>query len=257
MKRKNNSAKIIGVIIFMVLAVSGAIYFGYAFFQAEHVEVEGNGKYTDVYIEGLANIPEKTHMFMLKTDEIKSKIEEAEPYLEVLDIIKKYPQTVIIEVKERQPKALIAYADKYLLADDAGNVLEIYDSIPDNSTYPIMQGFAVTGISLGKQIDTDDTFKITVMSEILTALENRQITGSIYSIDLSDINNIRMQTSDMLSVKFGQADKIADKIKWIDRMLPTLKRDGRTSGVLDVTAGTFATYKKDEPTATTQPTTSG
>lgn len=246
MKHKSNLGRIILGIVILVLTVAGLLYFGYVFFQAEKVEVSGNGKYTDIYITNLAKIPEKTHMLMLNTDEIKSNIEEAEPYLEVLNIKKKLPQTVLIEVKERQPKALIEYADSYLMADDEGNILEILEVLPENRKYPIIQGFAVGSVSLGRTIGTDDTFKITVMSEILTALENRQITDSIYSIDISDINNINMQTSENLSVKFGQADKIVDKIKWIDRMLPTLKRDGRTSGVLDVSAGTFATYKKDE-----------
>lgn len=246
MRHKSNVGRIILAVVIVVLVISGLIYFGYVFFQAEKVEVSGNGKYTDIYITNLANIPDETHMLMLNTEEIKSNIEEAEPYLEVLNIKKKLPQTVLIEVKERQPKALIAYADKFLLADDEGNILEILDELPENRKYPVVQGFAVGSVSLGRTIGTDDTFKITVMSEILTALENRQITDSIYSIDLSDINNIKMQTPDNLSIKFGQADKIVDKIKWIDRMLPTLKRDGRTSGVLDVSAGTFATYKKDE-----------
>ena len=246
MRHKSNIGKIIIAVVIIVLVTAGIIYFGYVFFQAEKVEVSGNGKYTDIYITNLANIPDETHMLMLNTEEIKANIEESEPYLEVLNIKKKLPQTVLIEVKERQPQALIAYVDKFLLADDNGNILEILDELPENRKYPVIEGFAVSSVSLGRTIGTDDTFKITVMSEILTALENRQITDSIYSIDLSDINNIRMLTPDNLSIKFGQADKIVDKIKWIDRMLPTLKRDGRTSGVLDVSAGTFATYKKDE-----------
>lgn len=246
MRHKSNLGKLISGIVIGVLAVAALLYFGYVFFQVENIEVNGNGKYTDIYITNLAHIPENTHMLMLDIEEIKTNIEESEPYLEVLNIKKKLPQTVLIEVKERQPKALIEYADKYLLADDKGNILEIIDELPENRKYPIVQGFAVGSVSLGRTIGTDDTFKITVMSEILTALENRQITDSIFSIDLSDINNIRMQTPDNLSIKFGQADKIVDKIKWIDRMLPTLKRDGRTTGVLDVSAGTFATYKKDD-----------
>jgi hypothetical protein len=40
---------------------------------------------------------------------------------------------------------------------------------------------------------------------------------------------------------------VVDKIKWIDKMLPTLNKEGRTTGVLDVTSGTFATYRMDEP----------
>jgi len=246
MRRRSNAGKLILGIVIAVLAIAGLIYFGYVFFQAEVVEVEGNGKYTDIYIEGLADIEPETHMLMLDTDKIKQNIEEAEPYLEVLSVKKKIPKTVVIEVKERQPKALISYSDSYLLADGSANVLEILDALPEERLYPIIEGLTISAVSLGRQVGTEDTFKITVMGEILTALENRQLTDSIKSIDLSDINNIRMTSAEDLAIKFGQADKIVDKVKWIDKMLPTLKKDGRTSGVLDVSMGTFATYRMDE-----------
>jgi cell division protein FtsQ len=246
MRRRSGAGKVIVGIVLAVLAIAGLFYFGYVFFQVEEIEVTGNGKYTDIYIEGLADIPEETHMLMLDEEKIKENIEEAEPYLEVLNVRKKLPKTVAIEVKERQPKTLIAYANSYLLTDTDANVLEILDALPEDNHMPVINGFSIGAVALGKQIATEDTFKITVMGEILTAFENRQLTESIDQIDLSDINNIRLVSSDGLSIKFGQSDNVVDKIKWIDKMLPTLNKEGRTTGVLDVSSGTFAVYKKDE-----------
>ncbi len=245
MRRRSSAGKIILGIVLAVLAIAGLFYFGYVFFQVEEVEVAGNGKYTSIYIEGLADIPDETHMLMLDEEKVKENIESTEPYLEVLNVRKKMPKTVVIEVKERQPKALISYANNYLLTDIDANVLEIMEERPETHM-PVINGFAINAVALGKQISTDDAFKITVMSEILTALENRQLTDSIDQIDLSDVNNIRLTSVDGLAIKFGQSDKVVDKIKWIDKMLPTLNKEGRTTGVLDVSSGTFAVYKMDE-----------
>lgn len=235
MRRRGNTAKVIVGMVLLILGIAALIYFGYVFFQAEKVEVVNNGKYTRIYIEGLADIPEGTHMLMLDEEQIKKNIEENEPYLEVVSIKKKFPQTVVVEVKERQPKAVIAYNDTFLLADMDANVLEILDEMPAVH-YPIVSGLTISGIALGQQVATEDTFKITVMGELLTALENRKLTESISQIDLADINNIRMMSMMGIEIKFGQADKITDKVRMIDNTLNTLKKEGRTSGILDVSS---------------------
>jgi hypothetical protein len=68
----------------------------------------------------------------------------------------------------------------------------------------------------------------------------------VTQIDLSDINNIRLKTNGGPDVLFGQSDQAAGKIGWVKKLLPTLIDQGKTSGILDVTAGTFATYGEDK-----------
>lgn len=244
MKRRNYAGKIVLGIVIAVLAVAGLLYFGYVFFQAEEVEVLGNGKFTKIYIEGLAAIEPNTHMLKLDEEKIKEGIESKEPYLEVVSVKKHLPKTVVIEVKERQPKALIEYADNYYLVDSDANVLDIFTALPEE-VYPVVNGFSISGAALGKQITTEDTFKITVFGEIITAMENRKMLKTISEIDLSDINSIKMTAANGTSIKFGQADHITDKIKWIDNMLPRLESGNTTAGVLDVSSGAFPIYKKD------------
>lgn len=252
MRKKSKTPKIVLSVVLLVLLIAGLGYFGYVFFKVEDVEVFGNGKFTAVYIKGLAKIDPDTHMLSLDEEKIKANIEEAEPYLEVVAVTKKLPQTVRIEVKERQPKAYVSYAQNYLLTDKDANILEMMTVLPEERLYPVVEGFSITGAALGRQINTEDTFKITVMGEILTALENRTAADTIVTIDLSDVNNIRMTALSGLSIKFGQADKIADKIKWIDKGLAQLTKDGRKTGVLDVTTGTSGTYRLGEDEQTPQ-----
>ncbi len=257
MKKKSKAPKIILTVLITALVLAGIGYFGYVFFQVEDVEVAGNGKFTDVYIKGLAGIPPKTHMLALDTDRVKERIEAAEPYIEVLSVSKKFPREVLIEVKERQPRALVANADTYLLTDKDAIILEMVGGPVDSQPYPVVEGFAILSAALGSQISTEDSFKISVMGEILTAMENRQMNEAIKTIDLSDINNIRMTSSIGLAIKFGQADKITDKIKDISIWLPKLTADGRTQGVLDVSAGAFPIYKQDQDPDDAAPPSSG
>lgn len=251
-KRKNNVAKTIIGIVLAVLIVAGIGYFVYAFFKYDEFNVEGNARFEDAYIEELAAIEPGTHMFLLDLDQIKDNIEAAQPYLEVVSVDKSMPKKVEVVVKERLPKALVTYADQYLLVDTDGNVLEILSVLPAEH-YPVVSGIAVTSVNLGQPVVTEDSFKLSVLSEIITEMEKRELTPLIATIDLSDINNITMKSVSGLLIKFGQADKVADKMKWVKNRLPAQERDGKTDGALDVSSGNFVTYQLDEDASSAPP----
>ncbi len=112
--------------------------------------------------------------------------------------------------------------------------------------YPLVEGISVNAVNLGEQLVTDDGFKLTVMGEILAEMETKDLFVLIDTVDLSNVNNIRMISKDGLMIKFGQADKIPEKMKWIKNRLPELAKEGKSSGVLDVSAGSFATYRLED-----------
>ncbi|MEG2202651.1 MAG: FtsQ-type POTRA domain-containing protein [Christensenellaceae bacterium] len=246
-KKQHGVGKTILIVVLVILLLAGAGYFTYVFFQVETIKVDGNERYDSSYIEGLANIEPKTHMFFVDTDKIAENIEK-EPYIHVKEIAKKYPKTLLVTIEERQPKAFVVYADKFLLVDQQGDVLEIADSTQD-SVYPIVSGIGIDAVNLGKQINTDDQFKLAVYTEIITQLEEKALFELIATIDLTDINNIKLTSRDGMTIKFGQSDKVADKTKWIKKMLPKFIKDGRSNGVLDVSSGKDATYRLNDDAA--------
>ncbi|MBC5647322.1 cell division protein FtsQ/DivIB [Christensenella tenuis] len=252
-RRKAHSVgKTILTVVLVILLLAGAGYFTYAYFQVEKIKVEGDHpSFSDGDIAKLADIQPKTHMFFVDTDEIKEKI-ETEPYLEVDSITKEYPKTLVVHVTERQPMAVISASDQYLLADANANVMEMIAELPAEP-YPVVNGFVIDAVNLGKQISTQDSFKLTVYTELMNALTEKEIKDLIETIDLTDINNIKMKTRDGLEIKFGQSDKITDKVKMIKRMIPKLAASGDAGGILDVTLGISATYQLNEnSTATPQ-----
>ena len=78
------------------------------------------------------------------------------------------------------------------------------------------------------------------------------MSDDIFRIDISDVNNINFSTEDGISVLFGQSDSVEEKVSWINKMLPELISKGKVYGVLDVSAGEFATYRLNEDYAAQQ-----
>lgn len=242
MTRNKRSARGAVILIAVVaIAIAGIGYFAYAYFQVRHVEVDGNALYTGPYIAALADVPEGLHMLDVNQDSIRYQIENAEPYLQVLYIERDFPDTLVIHVAERRPVALLPYGDQYLLIDANAVALETVMD-PSSLGIPIVQGISMGDVEIGSAIRTEDEFKLSVMLEVLQELKARRLFELIKSVDLSNINNIQLTSAAGLPIRFGQAEKVADKVKWIANRLPALERDGQSGGILDVSAGSFASY---------------
>ncbi len=242
-KKKKKRAKVLPIILTAVILVLAG-YASYLTFQVKNVLVQGNEQYASDYIVGLADIPDKTLMIKVDEESLKEKI-ESNPFLELTSVDYELPDTVMLIIHERQPITVLSYAGNVLLLDRELNVLEM-DASAEAANYPALEGISPDALNLGKQIQTADSFKITVATSILDALSNEDALSLVSAIDLTDVNNIRLQTKDGPDVLFGQSDQTENKVHWMKRVLPSLIENGSTQGVLDVTAGTFATYSADE-----------
>lgn len=239
--KKNRRRRFVGPVIVILIILALAGFAGYHLFQVKHVEVQGNSQYGSDYIVGLANIEEKTQMLKVDEKKIKENI-ESDPYLELKEVDYKLPDTVVLMVAERQPVCLTDYAGNMLLLDRQLIVLST-DGQTDVGNYPLIQGIAIDAVNLGKQIGVSDDFKISVATSILDELKNAEILNMVTTIDLTDVNVIIMYTNSGPVITFGQSDLVSEKVKWIKKILPSLVSEGKTTGTLDVSAGTFATYR--------------
>ncbi len=245
-KKKRRRAVFPIILIATILGLAG--FAGYNAFQVRDVQVVGCEAYAADYIAGLANIPEETLMIKVDEETIKENI-ESNPFLELTSIDYEMPDTVVLIVHERKPAVTLSYAGNVLLLDRQLNVLEM-DGAAEAGNYPELQGVSPDALNLGKQIQTADEYKISVATSILDELENQAALGLVSVLDLSDINNICFKTRNGPEVLFGQSDEPESKIRWMMRILPSMIAEGTTQGILDVSAGSFATYRTEDGTQT-------
>ena len=77
-------------------------------------------------------------------------------------------------------------------------------------------------------------------------MDAAKTTELISEIDLSNPNSIKLISKCGISIKLGQLDRLEEKMKWINAMLPELNKQGKTSGSLDVSTANSAYYYKAE-----------
>lgn len=240
-KKKKRQGKNIAAIIVTLIILAIAAFVCFKLFQIKKIEIQGNEKYDAEYITQLADIEIGTHMLNLDENAVKENV-HSDPYIVVEDVTYKIPDTVIITVSERTPYARVECGSNYVLTDENLNVLDENGSSEEYASYPIVRGITVDSATAGDRIVTNDSFKIDVASNILVQLSARDLLSTITVVDLTDINNITLQSNGGPAIYFGQGDNYDSKVKWIKKLLPSLIRDNRTYGSIDVSAGDFASY---------------
>ncbi len=249
MKKKKRGKKA-GTIAILVLLLALILLIGYNVLQVKHVKVAGAEQYTADAIIKLAAIPEGTQMLRVDEKQMKENI-ESDPGLLLKFVDYELPDTVVLTIEERLPAALVSTGTSYLLLDKHMVLLKDNDT-EDEGKYPEITGISIKTAELGKQVSTDDTAKIPALAAILDELDNQDDTGMVTQINLADINNILFKTQGGPDVLFGQPGGEAAKINWMVKLLPGLISEGKTDGLLDVSAGTFATYGANHMPAPTQ-----
>lgn len=134
---------------FIIISV-GLIWFFYfsSIFNIVSMEVSGNNKITADDIKNLAwKQTEENRFFILKQSNLnlfnKDKLAaelNAEYYLEYLSISKKFPGTIIINLKEKEYSAVWYESDKYYYIDNNGNIFSEADPLQiKQQNYPLIE----------------------------------------------------------------------------------------------------------------------
>jgi len=242
--KKSHKKRAAITLLLLLLLFSIAGFLGYQYLRVDTIKVEGNSSIKSEYIVNICGVEKGQHMITLDRDEIEKSIER-DPFLTLESVDIKLPDQITLKVSERKRAAVILFADKFIVIDKSGYILEIKGEMEDID-YPVISGFNVTSFDLGAKLKSDDSYKLSIMSKILSGLPTYKLSKVIAEIDLSNINSIELLSREGMVIKFGQSDRIEDKLQWISEVMNVLKKEKKVTGTIDVTTSEFATYSPPE-----------
>lgn len=159
-------------------------------FNIKNIIVEGNQKITENEILSLSQIQIDENMYKVNTGKVEKMIKE-NPYIGEVNIKRKLPSTMVLEIQERTAEFLIEYAGSYLYIDKQGYILEISS---EKLELPILQGTSTveTEFKPGNRLDKEDLQKIATVYKIMDSAKTNEIANLITRIDIENIDNIKL-----------------------------------------------------------------
>lgn len=187
-KNKKKNGKIIKIALLLILIVSAIVFALLSpIFNIQNITITGNEQVTKEELKSLSGIKIDDNIFKVQNKKIANNIKQ-NAYINQVEVHKILPNTIKIEVVEREPNYLLEYGNGYVYVSKQGYMLEI-SSI--KKELPILIGTSTSKEDYkdGNRLNEEDLVKLGTVIKIMKAAQTNGIEKLITKIDISDSNN--------------------------------------------------------------------
>lgn len=230
---------LITLLLILILLITSLLFIRSTYFTIGSVVVEGI-KYLSVEdVFSIANIPEPINIFSLNTAEIKKRL-MCDLRIAEVDISRKYPSTIVINIKERKPLAYIASGYGFLQVDKEGVVLAAFKNIKQLNL-PMITGIKLDDYYVGDKVENPDLRKVL---NYLALLDEDNLT-KLAELNYASPDHIFVNTINSVHIRLGNSDGLADKAKLTNNILKDVYDKKMAVEYIDLTyASPFIKFKK-------------
>lgn len=219
-KKINTKKIVISFFILLIIIIAGIVYFlTTPMFNISNIEVNGNNKNSiETYISLTKIELNSTNIFAVTKTGIAKNIKE-NPYVESVEVNRKLPNTIQINITERKVAYQASYNDQYIYIDEQGYTLEINNEKKDTTK---ILGLSSTneGLTEGHRLNNEDLLKLDTVLKIINYCNYNSIENEISSIDVSDVSNYTINLDkDGQIVYLGDATNLSERILWLKTIL--------------------------------------
>ena len=219
-KKKKITIKIVLILAFFITAC--ILLASSEIFNIKKVSVQGLDKLSDKEIISYSNIIIGENIF--KTNLAKAEYEiEKNPYVKTVEVKRKFPDTIIVNIEERKVKYILQLAESYIYVDSQGYILEISKEKKEN---PVLLGIVtdLSNVKAGDRLVKEDLLKFDKINEIVETCKNYEIINFLNKIDISDPSNyiIYLETENK-TVHLGNGDDLNTRMLWLKSIIEQTK----------------------------------
>ncbi len=187
-------------------------------FNIQEIQVVGNNIVQSDTIISLSELSKNQNIFKFIDLQIERKIEE-HPYVQNAEVKRIFPNTVQIQIEERQRNFNIEFMNEYAYIDNQGYILEISDNKLD---IPVIQGVTTSQetISPGNRLENSDLEKLETIIQLMAIWKENNIEQTINSIDITDKNEINIYIEEeKKTIYLGDETNLNNKVLWVQAIM--------------------------------------
>lgn len=215
-------------IVAVVLIAASVVAACTVFFRVETVTVEGNERYTQEEILSVASVELGANMILTPGEQIAQRIYRELPYVDRVEIQKRFPTTLKMKITEAQPVAVITGAASAWIIDAKGKLLEQADETLAQE-YTKVTGLELLEPQQGELAQTtpENQKQLENLTTLTQALAEHELMGEITSIDVSSQTEIIMVYDGRLTVKLLSSSDYGGKLNALKTIIAIAGEDGR------------------------------
>ncbi|MBC8590709.1 cell division protein FtsQ/DivIB [Wansuia hejianensis] len=229
-EKKNKRRKIIfNMALFITLFTLSTLFmFNSQLFNIKNIEVKGNNILSKDEIINISGISKGENIFKMKRSTTIERINSL-PYIKEAYIKRKIPNTILIDIIERQEKMLIKNISMFLTVDQDGYILNQVESEVEN--LPIIIGLDVDKVVPGDNVFAGIEYKNLI--DFIDEGNNIGLLDQIKEIDLSIAKDINILLNNGIHIAFGTLDDVEYRLRLLNEILKDIeKKDLKCSKII-------------------------
>lgn len=225
-------AFILLVILFIYICISSSI------FELKQIDVDGNSKITKSDIIKIGDIGTGKNIFKYNLNDVEKKL-LVNPYIKYVKVSRKFPDKLVITIKENSEYAIIKEGASYIYIGENGLVLSEQKDIK-NKNIPLVSGIEIKNKKLNTKIKINSDKSNYIILAIDT-LKKNNMSRKIESIKINK-NKMYMKTDDNTNIVLKIDEDIEYNINRLKAILVDLKSNNKKGGNIDLTSKEQAIY---------------
>ena len=206
------------LLVFVIMAC--IVYFlTTPMFNITSIEITGNEKISaETYISLTQVDIGSTNIFAVTKGAIAKNIKE-NAYVENVEVKRKLPNILQINITEREVAYQAKYNDQYIYIDRQGYILEINEEKKNTIKIDGLSSVKQL-INIGERLNNEDLQKLDTVLKIVNYCNYNSIENTIQTIDVTDISNYTIYFSKYGQVAYlGDASNLSERILWLKTIL--------------------------------------
>lgn len=225
-------AFILLVILFIYICISSSV------FELKQIDVDGNSKITKSDIIKIGDIETGKNIFKYNLNDVEKKL-LVNPYIKYVKVSRKFPDKLVITIKENSEYAIIKEGASYIYIGENGLVLSEQKDIK-NKNIPLVSGIEIKNKKLNTKIKINSDKSNYIILAIDT-LKKNNMSRKIESIKINK-NKMYMKTDDNTNIVLKIDEDIEYNINRLKAILVDLKSNNKKGGNIDLTSKEQAIY---------------
>lgn len=206
-KGKISLLKKLFIFILVMIAIWGILHT--RLFGVKNIVIINNNHLTEEEIISISGVNQGDNIYKRSAKEIKESLFE-NAYIEDATIKKKLPNTIEINIVERNINYMIQFSDTYVYLNNQGYMLE---QTTEKANVPIIVGLSTdqNSVVIGSRLNTDDLSKMNKIIKICELAKVNELSELISKIDISNEKNyvVEMESRGKV-INFGDCSNYSD-----------------------------------------------
>lgn len=234
-------------LIFVILSLLAAIFFilstRTSFFHISQIIVKDNHVVEDEKVIMASGIITGENIFKINVKKAEKNL-LLHPYIKQVNVKRRLPNKILINITERQETLIIDYIGSYLYVDDEGRILNIL-TVKKDDKLPEVIGLKLNNPSIGEILEYKDKHINEQFQVFFDICKQHKLIESISTIVFDDNQNATIEMKSGTKVAFGTLDNVKYKLSFLSAILEDLRKKNQNCQSIYLDKGNNAIIKKD------------